>query len=84
MCKTTSAITGEQTLPSPAWDLPYVIHPLDDVPEEKRSPDGLSTMRLSPVQTVVLLGLRSYIVVMLVLVASKMMTLAGWLHLRLG
>ena len=41
-------------------------------------------MRLSTVQTAVLLGLRSYIVVMLVLMASKMMTLAGWLHLRLG
>lgn len=41
-------------------------------------------MRLSTIQKVVLLGLRSYIAVMLVLVAIKMMTLAGWLQLGVG
>jgi hypothetical protein len=59
----------------------YVIHPLDDLPEEKCSPDGLTTMRLSTPQKAVLLALRSYIAVMIVLVAIKMMTLAGWIHL---
>lgn len=62
----------------------YAIHPLDDLPEEKRSPDGLGTMRLSTMQKAMLLALRSYIAVMIVLVAIKMLTLAGWIHLGIG
>lgn len=60
---------------------PYVIHPLDDLPEEKCSPEGMGTMKLSRFQQATLLVLRGYIFLMITLVAIKAMTLAGWVHL---
>jgi len=61
--------------------LPYVIHPLDDAPEQKLSGEGLGTMRLSLAARLALGALRAYILLMIVLVGLKAMSLAGWINL---
>jgi hypothetical protein len=56
----------------------YVVHPLDDVPEEKRNPDDLGPLQMTAGVRLSLLALRFYLVVMIVLVGVKAVSLAGW------
>jgi hypothetical protein len=55
----------------------YVIHPLDDAPEEKRSTEGLGRMHMSRAAKISLGALRVYLVLMVFLVLFKVLTLAG-------
>lgn len=54
-----------------------VIHPLDDVREVKRSPEGLGQMHMSGSVKLSLYTLRGYLVSMGMLVGYRMLTLAG-------
>jgi len=57
----------------------YVIHPLDDEPEEKRDPTTLGPMRLSRFEKVALYALQGYLLVMVGLAAYRVADLAGFL-----
>ncbi len=48
-----------------------VIHPLDDAPELKCDPDRLGRMVLTPMAKGSLLVLRSYVIVMILLVSYR-------------
>ena len=54
-----------------------VVHPMDDVQEEKRSGEGLGLMPMSRSVRFSLLALRGYLVMMTLLVAYHMLELAG-------
>ena len=60
---------------SPARSL-VVIHPLDDVAEEKLSPAHAGHMRMSASVRWSLFALRAYLVLMTALVAYRVYTLA--------
>lgn len=54
-----------------------VVHPLDDVPEEKRAIDALGPMRLAGAAKFWLMALRVYLIAMAGLVAYHVIGLAG-------
>lgn len=54
-----------------------VIHPLDDVAEEKCNPDLLPKLHLTLGGKIALIALRSYLIVMLLLVLYRVVDLAG-------
>jgi hypothetical protein len=54
-----------------------VIHPLDDVPEVKVDTDNLGPMRMTLSVRISLLGLRAYLVLMMLLVFYHVTDLAG-------
>jgi hypothetical protein len=54
-----------------------VIHPLDDVQEQKVETAHLGAMRMTPVVRASLLALRGYLVLMIVLVLYHVLDLAG-------
>ena len=54
-----------------------VIHPLDDVAEEKRSPEGLGEMPMSGSVRLSLYALRGYLVLIGLMVGYRVLTLAG-------
>jgi hypothetical protein len=54
-----------------------VVHPLDDVREEKLDPKGLGPMRLTRSVRFSLLMLRGYLVAMALLVAYHVLELGG-------
>lgn len=54
-----------------------MIHPLDDIPEEKRTiTPGMERMKLTPTVKASLLALRAYLIVMLVLVTYRVIAMA--------
>jgi hypothetical protein len=53
----------------------YVVHPLDEEPEQKMSPDGLGTMPMSPSVRVSLVALRGYAVFIIALAFYRLATL---------
>jgi hypothetical protein len=55
----------------------YVIHPLDDEPEEKRDPSTLGPMHLSKGEKLSLYALRGYLVLMLFLAGYRVLGMAG-------
>ena len=55
-----------------------VIHPLDDLPEEKVDTESLGPMAMTPSVRAALLSLRAYLVLMMLLVFYRVVTLAGW------
>lgn len=63
------------TLVTPPASL-YVIHPLDDVQEEKCSSEGLGLMELTPTVRYSLLALRVYLVAMTLIILYRTLTLA--------
>jgi hypothetical protein len=63
-------------------DEQYVVHPLDDEPEEKRSPEGLGPMQMSGSRKVALIALRGYLIVMMLLLAVKVVGLSGLIRLH--
>lgn len=54
-----------------------VVHPLDDVAEEKRSPEGLGRMPMSASVEFSLYALRGYLVLIGLMVGYRVLTLAG-------
>ena len=56
-----------------------VIHPLDDVPEEKVDIESLGPMAMTSSVRISLLSLRAYLVLMILLVFYRVVTLAGWM-----
>ena len=54
-----------------------VVHPLDDVAEEKRSPEGLGQMHMSASVKFSLYALRGYLVLIGLMVGCRVLTLAG-------
>jgi hypothetical protein len=55
----------------------YVVHPLDDEPEEKRDPSTLGPMHLSKGEKLSLYALRGYLVLMLFLAGYRVLGMAG-------
>ena len=55
----------------------YVVHPLDDEPEEKRDVESLGPMHLTPGVKYSLFALRTYLVLMVALAAFRVLSLAG-------
>jgi hypothetical protein len=54
-----------------------VVHPLDDVPEQKRDTSGLGRMDMSKSVQLSLLSLRGYLIVMAVITAYRVVSMAG-------
>jgi hypothetical protein len=54
-----------------------VVHPLDDVPEEKVDTENLGPMPMTMSVRISLLSLRGYLVLMMLLVFYHVLTLAG-------
>ena len=54
-----------------------VIHPLDDVQEQKVDTKHLGLMRMTPAVRISLLALRGYLVLMMLLVLYHLLSLAG-------
>ena len=54
-----------------------VIHPLDDVQEQKVDTTHLGLMRMTPAVRISLLALRGYLVLMMLLVLYHVLSLAG-------
>jgi len=54
-----------------------VIHPLDDVQEQKVETKHLGPMRMTPAVRISLLALRGYLVLMMLLVLYHVLDLAG-------
>ena len=54
-----------------------VVHPLDDVAEEKRSPAGLGQMHMTPSVKLSLYALQGYLLLIGLTVGYRVLTLAG-------
>lgn len=54
-----------------------VVHPLDDMPEQKVDTESLGPMPMTPSVRISLLSLRAYLVVMMLLVLYHVLVLAG-------
>ena len=54
-----------------------VVHPLDDVPEEKIEIARLGRMQMTPSVKLALMTLRAYLVLMMLLVLYDVLDLAG-------
>ena len=54
-----------------------VVHPLDDVPEEKVDTENLGPMAMTASVRISLLSLRAYLVLMMILVLYHVLDLAG-------
>jgi len=55
-----------------------VVHPLDDLPEEKVDIESLGPMPMTASVRISLLSLRAYLVLMMLLVFYRVVVLAGW------
>ena len=53
----------------------YVIHPLDDAPEQKKSIEGLGYIHMSPSVKFSLYALRGYLLLIMVLALYRMLDL---------
>ena len=53
----------------------YVVHPLDEVPEQKCSPDGLAHMEMTPTVKISLYALRGYLMIIVGLALYHIFTL---------
>jgi hypothetical protein len=64
------------TRPTPNESHLYVIHPLDDVHEQKCTSEGLGLMHLTPTVRVALTTLRVYLIAMTLIILYRTLTLA--------
>ncbi len=55
-----------------------VIHPLDDLPEQKVDTESLGPMAMTGSVRISLLALRAYLVLMMLLVLYRVVLQAGW------
>jgi hypothetical protein len=58
----------------------FVVHPLDDVPEEKVDTDNLGRMQMTRTVRICLFALRGYLLLMCGLLAFRVAQLAGVMH----
>jgi hypothetical protein len=54
-----------------------VIHPLDDLPEEKVDTESLGPMPMTTTVRISLLSLRAYLILMMLLVFYRVLGMAG-------
>jgi len=54
-----------------------VVHPLDDIPEEKVNSEGLGAMPMTTSVKLSLMALRGYLILMMLLVLYHVLDLAG-------
>jgi len=54
-----------------------VVHPLDDLPEEKMNSEGLGAMPMTTSVRLSLMALRGYLILMMLLVLYHVLDLAG-------
>ena len=57
-----------------------IVHPLDDVPEEKVDTEHLGPMRMTKTVRVCLFALRGYLLLMFGLLGFRVLQLAGVMH----
>jgi hypothetical protein len=55
----------------------YVVHPLDDAPEQKRSADGLGQIHMSKSVKASLVSLRVYLILIMALALYRLADLLG-------
>ena len=73
-----TVLTGKTVLTERAKDrYVYVVHPLDDIPEEKFKADDLGPMPMTRSVKWSLLALRGYLVFMGLLVAYHVLDMGG-------
>ena len=65
------------TNPAETANHSVVVHPLDDVPEEKVDTENLGPMAMTASVRISLLSLRAYLVLMMLLVLYHVLDLAG-------
>lgn len=58
----------------------HVIHPLNDVPEQKCSSEGLGPIAMTPVVRISLRVLRGYLILMTLMLGYHVLDLAGVVH----
>jgi hypothetical protein len=59
-----------------------VIHPLNDLPEQKLESDHLPPLKMTLSARISLLALRSYLILMMLLLLYHVINLAGLMHHR--
>jgi hypothetical protein len=64
------------TQPTPDETHLYVIHPLDDIHEQKCTSEGLGLMHLTPTVRFALTTLRVYLIAMTLIILYRTLTLA--------
>jgi hypothetical protein len=77
--KSMSTLSHQLTDPvknDPNDDFFYVVHPLDDLPEEKVKSDHLPPLKMTPTVRWSLFTLRAYLIVMMLLLAYHVVDLA--------
>jgi hypothetical protein len=77
--KSMSTLSHQLTDPlknDPSDDFFYVVHPLDDLPEEKVKSDHLPPLKMTPTVRWSLFTLRAYLIVMMLLLAYHVVDLA--------
>jgi hypothetical protein len=57
-----------------------VIHPLDDVPEQKCTSEGLGHIAMTPAVRISLSVLRGYLILMTLMLGYHVLDLAGVVH----
>ncbi|HZT42463.1 MAG TPA: hypothetical protein VFA07_09735 [Chthonomonadaceae bacterium] len=62
----------------------YVVHPLDDVPEQKCCPDGLGAMQMSKSVKASLIVLRAYLLLIVGLALFRLLVMIGLLGHHVG
>jgi hypothetical protein len=58
----------------------FVVHPMFDAPEEKRSGEGLGLMQMTPKVRLCLFGLRAYVFLMTGMLGYHLLDQAGVFH----
>jgi hypothetical protein len=61
-------------------DNSLVIHPLDDLPEQKVASDHLPPLKMTPSVSISLFTLRAYLILMMILLLYHVIDLAGLFH----
>jgi hypothetical protein len=61
--------------PTPTETNLYVIHPLDDIHEQKCTSEGLGLMHLTPTVRIALTTLRVYLIAMTLIILYRIATL---------
>jgi hypothetical protein len=64
----------------PTQESLYVIHPLDDVQEQKCSTVGLGLMELTPIVRLSLTALRVYLIAMTIVILYRTLSLTHLFH----
>jgi hypothetical protein len=64
------------TRPTPNDTTLYVIHPLDDIQEQKCTSEGLGLMHLTPTVRIALTTLRVYLIAMTLIILYRTLALA--------